>query len=939
MRLLERGRELSGVVATIERAVSGEGAAIAIVGTAGIGKTRLLRAAAEVARSRDLVVLSAAGRQLEQEFPFGVVLQLFEEHFHDVGNAQQEELLRGAAHLSHPLFQGATGIATPPIRTRFPLLHGLCWLTQNIAERTPLVLLVDDVQWADPPSLEFLSYLIPRLEGLSCAPIIALRSGEPTPSQHLVTRIIEQLYPCILEPQPLSMDAVNELVRHQLPDAVGGFQRACAAATAGNPLLLRELLATINSMELPTDDEGARRVRELASPWVARWTRARLANLPAQSMALANAAAVLGEDVPLRWAARLAGLPVEDAKRGFDALAAIEILEDREPLDFIHPLIRFSLYADVPPGERADAHRRAANILADDGASLNRVVAQLLATSPASDQWVVETLCAAARKALLDGGPEAAIQYLRRAHDEPPQPADRPAVLVELGGAEVLAGDAAAAMHLGEAAGLTPEGTARARVLLELGRALYVTGRLSEARATFDRGLLLAGEDRELATQLQAAWMTVARLDPAMRSEAVKRMTRYLERPGEGCSHAERVLLAHAAEELVFAGERRDLAITLARRAFADGELITQETCDGMAWFPAIAALGWSDEFEVYEHGVEVALQDARRRGSLIGFAQASYARSFVTYYTGRLSDAIADAQQAITAIEPGQWHFLPMACVQLAWALIERGDLASADAALARVESDPHWTRTTMHAFVLEASARLQLLRGRPRDALESLLPIEALEAEAQIVNPSVLPFRSRTALALAALGDRSEARRLVQQELQIAQRFGSPRPVGVALRAAGLIETGTVGIELLTQAADVQAGGPAALEHARALVDLGSLMRRHGLRSAARAPLRTGMDLAHRFGAIPLERLAYQELVITGARPRRAALRGVEALTPSERRVAEMAREGATNRQIAEALFVTLRTIEAHLSRAYDKLDISSRAQLRDALRPSRT
>jgi DNA-binding CsgD family transcriptional regulator len=241
------------------------------------------------------------------------------------------------------------------------------------------------------------------------------------------------------------------------------------------------------------------------------------------------------------------------------------------------------------------------------------------------------------------------------------------------------------------------------------------------------------------------------------------------------------------------------------------------------------------------------------------------------------------------------------------------------------------------MYLFVLEARARLQLLRGEPQEALQTIGSIDAWEAQTHVTNPSVLPVRSRAALALAALGDQSEARRLVQKELQIAQAFGAPRPLGIALRTAGLIEGGPEGIELLKQAVDVQARGPAALEHARALVDLGALLRRNGHRSAAREPLRTGMDLAHRFGAAPLRRQAYEELVITGARPRRPALWGVEALTPSERRVAEMAGDGKTNRQIAEELFVTLRTVEAHLSRAYDKLDIASRTQLRAALAPT--
>jgi predicted ATPase len=191
---------------------------------------------------------------------------------------------------------------------------------------------------------------------------------------------VGQLHPRIIELPPLSADAVGELVRDRLPGAVEAFQRACGDATVGNPFLLRELLAAVESMDIAADDEGARRVRELASHSVARWTRARLADLPAQAIALASAVAVLGDNVPLRRAAHLAGVSLAEARRSFDGLAAIQVLHDREPLRFVHPLIQSSIYADLPPGERLDAHRRAARMLADEGASLEQIAAHLLAT-------------------------------------------------------------------------------------------------------------------------------------------------------------------------------------------------------------------------------------------------------------------------------------------------------------------------------------------------------------------------------------------------------------------------------------------------------------------------------------------------------------------------------------------------------------------------------
>jgi DNA-binding CsgD family transcriptional regulator len=159
-------------------------------------------------------------------------------------------------------------------------------------------------------------------------------------------------------------------------------------------------------------------------------------------------------------------------------------------------------------------------------------------------------------------------------------------------------------------------------------------------------------------------------------------------------------------------------------------------------------------------------------------------------------------------------------------------------------------------------------------------------------------------------------------------------PRELGMALRAAGLVEGGARGIELLAEAVDALAGSPAALEHARALTDLGAALRRAGHRSDAREPLRRGLERAQRCNATALVERAHSELLATGARPRRVAVSGPDALTASERRVAGMAAEGLTNRAIAQALFVTEKTIEWHLSQAYRKLDITSRSELLRAL-----
>ena len=235
---------------------------------------------------------------------------------------------------------------------------------------------------------------------------------------------------------------------------------------------------------------------------------------------------------------------------------------------------------------------------------------------------------------------------------------------------------------------------------------------------------------------------------------------------------------------------------------------------------------------------------------------------------------------------------------------------------------------------YLLYSRGCVRAALGDPRQGLEDLRSCGGRQARWQTSNPAVIPWRSAGALLYAALGRREEARRLAEEELSSARRFGAARALGGALRAAGLVAGGDKGVELLREAVGVLERSSAQLEFARALTDLGAALRRQRQRAAARDPLRRALDLAHRCGAGPLAEHARLELLATGARPRRVVLSGLDALTASERRVAQMAANGPTNREIAEALFVTQRTIETHLSHVYRKLGITTRSELAHAL-----
>jgi DNA-binding CsgD family transcriptional regulator len=262
---------------------------------------------------------------------------------------------------------------------------------------------------------------------------------------------------------------------------------------------------------------------------------------------------------------------------------------------------------------------------------------------------------------------------------------------------------------------------------------------------------------------------------------------------------------------------------------------------------------------------------------------------------------------------------------------LLERGELDEAEETLAGAAAPP---AVYSHIWVLLARGRLRQAQGRHEEAVEDLRESARRTLGIGLRSPAIAPWRSELARALRELGQTAEARRLVDEELELARGVGAARPIGIALRAKALLESGDDAIRLLREAAVTLDGSQSQLERARVHADLGTALRQAGAPEPAREHLRLAVDLAHRCGAHPLEDQALAELRATGARPRRRATTGAGALTPSERRIAELASAGRQNREIAQALFVTTATVEFHLRNAYRKLEISGRGELAGAL-----
>jgi DNA-binding CsgD family transcriptional regulator len=930
--ILGRDAELAVLSAAAEAAEAGHGAFVLVEGPAGIGKTTLLRMACARPEVPGPRILTARGLALESGFAYGIARQLIDPVRVSAGPGEWDELLDGAAGLAARVFDWAsTGSVEDDVP--YATTHGLYWLAANLAASRPLVIAVDDAHWADAPSLRWLAHLAARVDGLPIALLLAARSGPDEPG------IFDELRacpPCTLLPlRPLGSEAAAALMRERLGgQADAELCRACHDYTGGNPFLLESLAAALRE---PGSDGPLARVENLAPEPVARAVLRRVSQLGEGAGRLTRALAILGGPAPVRQAAALAGQDIPDAARLADGLRAADVLAPGSVLEFAHPIVRAAVYESVPAGERALAHAQAARLLERDGADAERVALHLRRSEPGGSARVVALLRAAAEAASGRGAPGPAAAYLRRALDEPPDPAARPALLLELGLA--LAGERspAAPAALAEAVELTTAPQDHATAALLSARVLGIWGH-HDSVAVICRDALAAGRiPRPAADSLEAELFTNAMINAATTGEALKRAQDRLASPGT--SSAWRVNGAMLAAS---AAQPPDDALDLLAPVLASG--LRDVPPDSLTAVYVLLVLIWSEELATAGDICDAVLSAARERGSMSMVAHASCLRSMIMRRLGRFDDAAADAAVALdfklATSPPLAVAWAAALCIE---ALTRLGRLDEADAVAAATadrEPPPGWIHTLGFQ---QARGALRVAQGRPAEALDDLVAAGDGWRGLGIANPAVASWRTAAAAAHTALGHPQEAAELAAGQLALARQVGTPTTLGAALRAhAAAADAGHAGDpgrsgrsgqsveESLAEAVSLLETTPARYELALALTDLGAFRRRSGRRADARVPLRRALDLAQRTGAAPLAERARRELLAAGARPRRTALTGPDALTSAERRVAGLAADGMSNRQIAQHLFITQPTVETHLRHAFQKLGIASRADL---------
>ncbi len=932
---LERETELDCIAAALDGAADGRGGVVVIEGPAGIGKTRLVADARALAKLRGFGRLWAVGDELESAMPWAVVRQLVERSIARYRGTVREQLLAGPAGTALAALERAPGEGgaadAAPART----LHALWWIAADLAAQRPLLISIDDAQWADTPSLHFIAHLARRIADLPIVLIVGTRP--PGERSGPLAELAAARDGRRLLPQPLSPAATGELCARDDVAPAPAVVAALHAASGGNPFLAGQLVAELDARGLAQDDPAT--AAAIAGLGPATISRALLSRLPGDAVRLAAAAAVLGARSDARFGAALAQIDAARLAPALDALVAGHVLDGGgDELCFVHPVVREAVLAELGPGERAALHAAAAIALHAAGAPPPRVAAHLASAPAGTLPEAAALLRAAAADLLAEGDARTAARHLRRAQEEAP---GDDAIAAELGAALLRTRDFAAAreqLRAAARAARTPAdradrlaGVASATLALD-GPAVAI----EELRAALDAWPLEAAREPP-AIVLEARLATLCSYLPAAIEHNAERLRAFADLPGS--DRAQRTLLALLAQRGMYDVRPAAEVAELAQRALGAGAYAA-DAADGLVpWANAVTALVAAD-------GVEPAaaeLEHARRRlrqggGSPVEFAAVSVAAATVAWRRGDVAGADADADAAVSALafsDPGA-AIVAMRAVAarfLVLAALERDDVDAAAAAVARFDADcPDAPDLIAVIRLRQVRAAVALARDDAALARRDAFELGAQVRAARIDTPSV-PWRAPAAIALQRLGEEAQARALAAEQLELARRWGAASDVGAALRLNARVDAERR-LELLEESIALLETAPWRLELARALADYGAALRVARRRSDAHEPLRRAAAIAGACGARALRARALDGLAALGDRPRKLMFSGADSLTASERRIAELASGGRSNRDIAQELFVTPKTVENHLGRVYMKLGIKGRRELVAAL-----
>ncbi|MFJ4989685.1 AAA family ATPase [Streptomyces sp. NPDC088732] len=918
-QLVERDEETRTLSHVLAEARRGSGAAGLVLGAAGSGKSALVHALCEEASATGFTVLKAVASEAEQGNALGVADQLFR-YCPTVGAElrRQTALLTAHDSDSHP--------AVPVLQQ----------ITQDLLDRTPaqpLLICVDDVHFADELSVRWLAFLLRRLSGSGVALILTEQTtGQQRSTSPLNTVLRATDYQRVLL-APLSEAGVARLLASRGPRAVRLDPRRVLALSGGNPLLVHAL-----ATDAQLGDDSPSADGEADGPGsgyaYSGAVMSCLHQAGRDATAVARGRAVLGEDLGDDLLAEVLRLPA-DTVRG-----AVRDLENAGLLSkgrFRHPALRTAVLRSLRATDSGQLHQRAAQLLHGHGAGDRQVVDHLLAGDAPDDGWGAAFLCEAARKAAQTGAGDFARICAEHAYDMSADRAQRGTALTLLAGIAwqlPTAGGAGHFTRLAEAfASDRLDGQASAtaaKYLLRTGLAEAAGKGLAALPSTGFPDLHTAAELRTVQAQLALSYPGIPGTDRLSAAAGGG------HQGGRGLSlsvRADPTVQAAGLLTQVLRGRADAFTLRGAEQVLYSTR-VTQDTWEQADF--ALLSLLYSERLAETERGIRHLLDQAATVGAEGWRSPLLALRAEVALRTGRLRAAERYAQESLAHC-PTQGHGVT-AAMALATLVMAQTALGSFDAAadtLSRpVPPEVYQTRYGLH--YVYARGEYRLATQHTSAALEDFLICGDLMAEWDMDRSSLVPWRTSAAKAHLREGRQRRAKVLIDTELRRSGPAAS-RGRGVALR----VSAGTTELRnrpsVLRQAVDELQHVDNPVELAQALLDLGQTFRGLGDHKRSRVMMIRASHLALESGATPITR-ALTDLVPDHGTALTARSGGVtsvpDVLSDAERRVASLAVMGHTNREIAKDLFITVSTVEQHLTRVYRKLNVSRRSDLPAAL-----
>ncbi len=906
--LVGRGDEHEAVERLLARAQDGESSVLVVRGEAGIGKTVLLQHVRETAVAAGFRVEDATGMEPEAQFAFAGLHQLC------------AALLARASALPEPQ-QAALGVAFGMREGAAPdrFLVGLAVLSllAEVADDGPLLCLVDDAQWLDQASAQVLAFVARRVAAERVVLMFALRDPGDGDGSAFVGLPDLRL---VGLPDPDARALLAATVPSPLNEAV---RDRVVTEARGNPLALLELPRTVtpgglaNVYELPDASNVPGRVEEDF--------RRRSSLLPADTQALLLAAAAdsTGE-TELLWRAAAALGITRDAAAPAEAAGLVEI---DIKVRFRHPLVRSSIYRSASAPERRRAHRALLEAT-DAHTDPDRRAWHSALAAQEPDETVALDLLRSAGRAHARGGSAASAAFLQKAAELTPDPAIRAVRMLDAAHAKHESGAPEAALELLATAATGPLG------------ALH-SARLQQLRATIAFDLTHADDAPEML--MQAAG-TLARLDAAQSSHAhllalnaamilggLKRVRSLLTtRDSRGGTPPAMpgpvdLLLDGLVTAYLHGYEAGAPGLRRALVAFRDLDPAADDESERWLWLASRLALALYDDRLIHELGSRNVAR-SRETGAVTRLIGALTFQWYGLLLTGQFAQATelateADTLARATGAAPWRWTWPVLG----AW----RGQRAETEALCTSILQD-----ATLSAEAQMAHYALAVLHNGLSDYSAALdAALRACESEEQTIVSIALPELIEAA---ARANQLERASAPLSQLSSWARASGTPWALGLAARAQALASTDAVAEEHFREAIQQLRNCRITVHLARTHLVYGEWLRRQGRRQAARQQLRTAHEMLSGMGAEAFAARAGRELRATGEHPRSRTAQPSDALTAQELQIARLVATGATSREVGAQLFLSPRTIEAHLRNIFPKLGITSRRQLRDLRLP---